>query len=391
MHRLKKGQVAYFDYAATTPTDPRVLEAMLPYFGPDGVFGNPSSVQHGFGTAAAEAVEIARKRIALVAGVKPSEVIWTSGATEANNLALRGVLGSEAKKPRKLITVATEHLSILDTAKALRKEGFALEVLPVRRNGLIDLDRLETLVRSTKSLVSVMWVNNETGVIQPIDKIASICRAAGAIIHVDAAQAMGKTSINIKKIPVDLMSLSAHKVYGPKGVGALVVRRGITLKPLASGGAQERGIRPGTLPTPLIAGMGKAFEISAKEDNKQVKQIDAWHKHTSKFINELDDAKLNGDSKNKVPHILNASFGGISTSLLSSLPKLALSNSSACTTQKTTASHVLMAMGLSKFQALNSLRISFGRFTTDDQVNQMIAEIGNIVSNIRRAKKTGLD
>ena len=241
----------------------------------------------------------------------------------------------------------------------------------------------QSTCREKPNLVSVMWVNNETGVIQPIGKIAKLCKEYGAILHVDAAQALGKIDVSIKKIPVDLMSLSAHKVYGPKGIGALIVRRGVDIMPLMSGGGQERQLRPGTLPVPLIVGFGKAIEIQAKERAKLAKSAKAWHDRIKDRINELGNVKINGDQDSKVPHILNASFKGISGDLIAAMPKVALSNSSACTTQKVMASHVLMGMGLTKAQALGSLRISFGRYTTKTDVKVLISEISRVVPVLR--------
>lgn len=382
MHRLNPDSVDYFDYAATTPVAPEVLDEMLPYFGPDGVFGNPSSVQHEHGIAASEAVETARKRVALLTGARPGEIVWTSGATEANNLAIRGTLGA-AKRPLRLVTAETEHLTVLDVAKSLRKEGVELDVLPVNSKGLIDLDRLQSAVRAAPCLVSIMWVNNETGVLQPVSEIASICKAEGAILHVDAVQAVGKTDVDVTNIPVDLMSVSSHKVYGPKGIGALFVRRGVSLKPQMYGGGQERSVRPGTLPVPQIVGIGKAFHMQIKERTPNAMTISALHDRVVEFLKSLGSCRINGDQASKVPHILNVCFDGISGSLLAAMPKFAMSTSSACTTQKTVVSHVLRGMGLSKAQAMNSVRISFGKFTTDNQVSRLMQGFETAVTKLR--------
>lgn len=374
---------AYFDYAATTPTDPRVISEMLPYFGLDGDFGNPSSLQHKFGIAAANAVEHARRHIALATGTRPGEVIWTSGATEANNLAIRGILSTPTRQARRLITQATEHPAVLDTARAVRQGGAQVEILPVNRKGLIDLDQLHRLVAAEPALVSIMWVNNETGVTQPIADIAHICRTNKAILHVDATQAAGKIAIDVRRVPLDLMSLSAHKIYGPKGVGALIVRRGIKLQPMVTGGGQERGLRPGTIPTPLIVGMGKAFEIMRKDRKADTQCAVQWNKRIASFVSNLGEAVIHGDPNHRVPHIISVSFGGISGDLVSSLTRVAVSNGSACATHKVAPSHVLMGMGLSRAQALSTIRISLGRFTTEDSVELLLAELGKAVANLR--------
>lgn len=384
MHRLKAGRPAYFDHAATTPLDPRVLEEMLPHFGADGTFGNPSSSQHGYGVEAADAVEFARRRVARAVGAKPAEVIWTSGATEANNLAIRGVLHGCEKKIKQLVTVSTEHPAVLEVARAMRKEGFKVEILSVGAKGTIDVDSLRALVRRLPSLVSVMWVNNETGVVQPIPEIARACSKAGAVLHVDAAQAVGKVQVNLGKVPAQLVSLSAHKSCGPKGIGALVVRGRLKLQPVYEGGGQERGLRPGTLPVPLIAGMGKAFEIANKERAAFAKKSGKWHDAVAKAAKEIGGSRVNGDPASKVPHIINLSFADIDGNLLSAMPKVALSNGSACATQKETSSHVLRAMGVPKAQALASARISFGRTTTDSEVALLVSQLAAAVKRLRR-------
>ena len=387
MHRLKKQRTAYFDYAATTPVDPLVVKEMEPYWEPEGIFGNPSSVQHGYGTRAAEAVEFARKRVAALVGAGSGQIVWTSGATESNNIAILGIMRAPRKTPARLITVATEHHAVLDPAKRLRASGILVDILPVGATGLLDLDRLANALRNGGgTLVSVMWVNNETGVIQPVSEIARICRKHRALLHIDATQAIGKLPVNVRKIPVDLLSCSAHKVYGPKGIGALFVRRGVSLEPVYSGGGQERGIRPGTLPVPQIVGMGKAFELATKGLKKPQREIPAWHELVRDVANDLGDAKMNGAPKSKVPHILNISFDGIERDLASAFSKAAVSNGSACTTAKTEASHVLMSMGLSKRKALASLRISFGRVTTDKEVEMLVAELVEKVSKLRGRK-----
>lgn len=357
---------------------------MLPHFGAEGNFGNPSSVQHGYGVEAADAVEFARRRVARAVGARPAEVIWTSGATEANNLAVRGALHAGGKKIRQLVTVSTEHPAVLEVAQAMRKEGFKVEILPVGAKGTIDVDSLRALVRRLPSLVSVMWVNNETGVVQPIPEIARACSKAGAVLHVDAAQAVGKVQVNLDKVPAQLVSLSAHKSCGPKGIGALVVRGRLKLQPVYEGGGQERGLRPGTLPVPLIAGMGKAFEIANKERAAFAKKSGKWHDAVAKAAKEIGGSRVNGDPASKVPHIINLSFADIDGNLLSAMPKVALSNGSACATQKETSSHVLRAMGVPKAQALASARISFGRTTTDSEVALLVSQLAAAVKRLRR-------
>ena len=356
----------------------------MPFWGAEGMFGNASSVQHSYGSEASDAVEMARKKMALLVGARLSEIVWVSGATEANNLAIQGVLKAPAKKPRRLVTVCTEHNAVLDVAKAARQDGHQVVVLPVNSKGIVNVDKLHEHIRDGKALVSVMWVNNETGVIQPIEEISQICQKCGALLHVDAAQALGKVRIDLRKLPLDLMSLSAHKIYGPKGIGALFVRRGVALRPLCWGGGQEKGLRAGTLPVPLIVGMGKAGELVSKEWKKQHTQATRWHDSVIATVREIG-GQSNGDCSKKVPHILNISFEKASGSLIGTLKHIAVSNGAACSTAKVTASHVLRGMGLKKSIAMNSLRISFGRFTTDDDVQMLIRELRR---NIPRLSST---
>ncbi len=380
MHRLKP---VYFDYAATTPVDERVVEAMTPYWKLGGTFGNPSSIHHPYGTEAANAVEMARKRVARLIGAEAREIIWTSGATEANNLAMRGCLQAGTKSPRQLITVATEHSSVLDTAIALRKEGMDVKVLPVDRNGLVGLEELERVISEGDALVSIMWVNNETGIIQPVEEISSLCRKEGAILHIDAAQAIGKTPVNVQKVAADLVSLSAHKVYGPKGIGALFARKGIKINPIMHGGGQEKGIRPGTSPVPMIAGMGMAFDILRREASSFNKQAANWHARLTSTIEGLGGSQINGGKAKKVPHIINASFKNLDETLIPYMRKVAISAGSACATKRTTASHVLRGMGVSRRMALTSLRISIGRFTTDSDIEILEQDLIDALSKLR--------
>ena len=380
MHRLG---VIYFDYAATTPVDGRVVEAMAPYWEFGGTFGNPSSIHHSYGTEAARAVEMARKRVARLIGAQASEIIWTSGATEANNLAIHGCLRSRSKPPHRLVTAATEHGSVLDTVKAAREEGIDTEVLPVDRNGIVDLEKLQQAIGQGGALVSIMWVNNETGVIQPVEEISRLCRQAGAVFHIDAAQAIGKIPVNAKKVPADLISLSAHKVYGPKGIGALFVRKGAEIRPIMWGGGQERGLRPGTLPVPMIVGMGMAFDILRQEAGVLSSRVATWHARLAATIEKLGDSKINGGKVEKVPHIMNASFKNLEGSLIQHMKRTAVSSGSACATAKTTISHVLRSMGVSRNMALNSLRISTGRHTTDQDIETLERDLINAVAKLR--------
>ena len=380
MHRLK---AVYLDYAATTPVDERVVAAMEPHWKLDGGFGNPSSVHHPYGTEAANAVEMARKRVARLIGAKAREIIWTSGATEANNLALRGCFQPGSKSPCRLVTATTEHSSVLDTAMAIRSEGMDVDVLPVDRNGIVSLEELKRSVGKGDALVSIMWVNNETGVIQPLEEISRLCNREGAVLHVDAAQAIGKTSVNVQKISADLISLSAHKAYGPKGVGALFVRNGVKVGPIMRGGGQERGLRPGTLPVPMIVGMGMAFDILHREANAFNRRMKVWHARLAATIEGLGDSQINGVRAKKVPHIISASFKNLEESLIPYMRKVAISSGSACATAKTTASHVLRGMGVSRRMALNSLRISAGRYTTDQDIEILERDLTIAVAKLR--------
>ena len=375
-------KAAYFDYAATTPVDPRVVREMLRYFEAEGIFGNPSSIHHPYGTEAAAAVELARKRVARLIEANATEIVWTSGATEANNLAIRGVLQSGPKAPRRLITVTTEHPSVLDTAKAVRKQGVEVDVLPVGRDGLIDLDRLDQALQKGKALVSVMWVNNETGVAQPMAEISKLCRRHGALLHTDATQAAGKIRVSVKKPAVDLMSLSAHKAYGPMGVGVLFARNRVPIRPMVSGGGQQKNLRPGTLPVPLIAGMGMAFDLLWRESDKLAKQAAVWRSRLDAVVEELG-GRVNGSGTACVPQILNVGFEGLGGQLIPAMKRVAVSSGSACATGKTSISHVLRGMGVKRELALNALRISTGRYTTGREVEVLEQELRRAVSKLR--------
>ena len=369
---------AYLDYAATTPVDPKVVEAMSNYWEITGEFGNASSSQHLYGVNAAQAVEQARFKLAKLIKAKANEIIWTSGATESCNIALRGVVNASAK-PLKIITLATEHDAVLQTVKDLKRLKHEVEVLNVSSNGLLDLDKLKATIVKGRSLVSIMWVNNETGVIQDIPKIAKLCKKLGAILHVDAAQALGKVNIDLKKIPIDLMTISSHKVYGPKGIGALYIRSKTKLTPIYTGGGQEKSLRPGTLATPLIVGAGVAFELLNKNMKSENKVIEGYSKQILAKAKSLN-GKINGAIESKVPHIINLQFKGVRKNIIPYLKNVAVSNSSACTTTKDKASHVLTAMGLKKYDAISSIRISLGRFVTKKGIDILLKDLEVIKS-----------
>lgn len=375
----------YLDYQATTPLDPRVLEAMMPYFTTK--FGNPHSRSHSFGWESEDAVEIARAQIAKVINADPREIIFTSGATESNNMSLKGVAHFYKKQKNHIITVVTEHKCILDTCKHLEQEGFEVTYLPVKTNGIIDLAQLEKAFRPTTVLVSIMSVNNEIGVIQPIKEIGALCRKYGAFFHTDAAQAFGKIPMDVNDMNIDLMSISSHKIYGPKGVGALYVRRKprVRLEPLMNGGGQERGLRSGTVPTPLVVGMGKAAEICASEmvsENERIKKLS--DKFYNAIMEAVPDVYLNGDRDHSIPGNLNISFAYIEgESLILAVKDLAVSSGSACTSSSLEPSYVLRALGVDEALAHTSIRFGFGRFTTEEEVDYALKAILSSVDRLR--------
>ncbi|WP_119462346.1 IscS subfamily cysteine desulfurase [Rhodospirillaceae bacterium SYSU D60014] len=379
----------YLDYQATTPTDPRVVEAMLPYFTEQ--FGNPHSGHHAFGAAAAGAVETARAQVAALIGADPREIIFTSGATESNNLALAGVArfqrNLQGDRKTHLVTAATEHKCVLESAAQLEREGFAVTYLPVGRTGLIDLERLAAAITERTVLVSIMAVNNEIGVVQPLAEIGALCRARGVHFHTDAAQAVGKIPLDVEAMNIDLMSLSGHKIYGPKGIGALYVRRRprVRLAPLFQGGGQERGLRSGTLPTPLCVGLGAACEIAMREMAPEADRLRrlAARLHQG-VVRQLPDAYLNGDPGRRVPGNLNLGFPGIDGDrLIGELKDLAVSSGSACSSAALEPSYVLRALGLDEAQARASLRIGLGRFTTEAEVDYAVERLVAAVQRLR--------
>ncbi|WP_274571201.1 IscS subfamily cysteine desulfurase [Neisseria leonii] len=388
----------YLDYAATTPVDKRVAEKMIPYLTEQ--FGNPASNSHSFGWTAEEAVENARAEIARLIHADAKEIVFTSGATESNNLAIKGAANFYKTKGRHLITVKTEHKAVLDTMRELERQGFEVTYLDVQENGLIDLDVLKNAIRDDTVLVSVMWVNNEIGVIQDIPAIGEICRERKIIFHVDAAQACGKTPIDVETAKVDLLSMSAHKIYGPKGIGALYVRRKprVRLEAQMHGGGHERGFRSGTLPTHQIVGMGEAFRLAREELEQDRAHALKLRDIFLKGIEGIEEVYINGDLEQRVPTNLNVSFNFVEgESLIMAVKELAVSSGSACTSASLEPSYVLRALGRNDELAHSSLRITFGRMTTEEEVKfaaELIkAKIGKLrdLSPLWEMFKDGID
>ncbi len=374
----------YLDYSATTPVDPRVVDAMVPWLGQR--FGNPASRSHAYGWDAEHAVEDAREQVAALVGCDAKDLVWTSGATESINLAIKGVAGFYKEKGRHLITVRTEHKATLDTMRELEREGFEVTYLDVLENGLIDLEVFKAALRPDTLLVSVMHVNNEIGVIQDIPAIGAICRERGIFFHVDSAQATGKVEINLASLPVDLMSFSAHKTYGPKGVGALYVRRKprVRIDAQIHGGGHERGMRSGTLPTHQIVGMGEAFRIARAEMAVENERIRVLRDRLYRGITSMEEVYINGDMEHRVPHNLNASFNYVEgESLIMAVKDLAVSSGSACTSASLEPSYVLRALGRSDELAHSSIRFSVGRFTTVEEVDFAVELLRDKVSRLR--------
>ena len=361
----------YLDYQATTPVDPRVLEAMLPWFTEK--FGNPGSVTHAYGREAEAAVEQARSQVAALVSAEPREIVFTSGATESNNLALKGAARFHREERDRIVTLATEHKCVLESAKALEREGFRVTILPVRPDGLVDLVALEAALDDRTAIVSVMAAHNEIGVLQPLAEIGALCRGRGILFHTDAAQAFGKIPLDVDAMAIDLLSISGHKVYGPKGVGALYVRRRprARLTPLVDGGGQERGLRSGTLPTPLIVGLGEAAAVAAKEMTEEAKRLRALRDRFLAGIRAgAPSVRLNGDPVRRLPANLNLTFPGIGAlELMEACPGLALSTGSACTAAEVEPSYVLRALGVSDELARSSLRIGLGRFNGERDID----------------------
>ena len=374
----------YLDYSATTPIDPRVVEAMMPYLTDS--FGNPASRSHSFGWSAEQAVESSRKFVSELVGCDSKELVWTSGATESINLALKGAASFYKDKGKHIITVKTEHKATLDACRELEREGFEVTYLDVMENGLIDINTFKSSLRQDTILVSVMYVNNEIGVIQDIKTIGEICREKKIVFHVDSAQATGKVLIDLKTLKVDLMSFSAHKTYGPKGVGALFVRRKprVRLHAQIHGGGHERGMRSGTLPTHQIVGMGKAFELASIESTSENKRIRLLRNMLWEGLSKIEEVYLNGDIDKRVPHNLNVSFNFVEgESLLMAIKDIAVSSGSACTSASLEPSYVLRALGRNDELAHSSIRFSIGRYTTEEHVKFTIDLLKEQVARLR--------
>jgi cysteine desulfurase len=374
----------YLDYAATTPVDPRVAEKMIPYL--TELFGNQASRSHAYGWRAEAAVETARAQVAELVGADPKEIIWTSGATESDNLAIKGAARFYRQKGNHLITLATEHKAVLDPMRELEREGFKATYLNPEANGLVDLAAFQAAITPETILVSIMLVNNEIGVIQDIAALGAICRERGILFHVDAAQATGKVPIDLKTLPVDLMSFSAHKIYGPQGIGALYVRRRprIHLEPSIHGGGHERGLRSGTLPTHQIVGMGEAYRLAGESMGSENERIRALRDRFLAGIADMEEVYLNGDLEQRVPHNLNVSFNFVEgESLMMAVKELAVSSGSACTSASLEPSHVLRALGRSDELAHSSLRITLGRYTTAQDIDFAVALLKDKVAKLR--------
>ncbi|MGJ7506787.1 IscS subfamily cysteine desulfurase [Variovorax sp. GT1P44] len=374
----------YLDYGATTPVDPRVVDAMIPWLREH--FGNPASRSHAWGWEAEEAVEKARAEVADLIGADPREIVWTSGATESNNLALKGAAHFYKGKGKHLITVKTEHKAVLDTMRELERQGFEVTYLDVQENGLLDLEAFKAAIRPDTILASVMFVNNEIGVIQDVVALGNICREKGVIFHVDAAQATGKVEIDVKTLPIDLMSLASHKTYGPKGIGALYVRRKprVRLEAQMHGGGHERGMRSGTLPTHQIVGMGEAFRLAKLEMKEDIAKARALQQRLLDGLKDVEQVFINGDLEHRVPHNLNMSFNYVEgESLIMGIKGLAVSSGSACTSASLEPSYVLRALGRSDELAHSSLRMTIGRFTTEEEIDYAVSTIKYNVAKLR--------
>ena len=374
----------YLDYSATTPVDPRVADKMIPYLTEH--FGNPASRSHVFGWETDKAVEVARAEVAALVNADPKEIVWTSGATESNNLAIKGAAQFYQSKGKHIVKLKTEHKAVLDTVRELERQGFEATYLDVQDNGLVDLDAFKAALRDDTTVVSVMMVNNEIGVVQPIEAIGEICRERGIVFHVDSAQAPGKLEIDLQKLKVDLMSFSAHKIYGPKGIGALYVRRKPRVRLIAQmhGGGHERGMRSGTLPTHQIVGMGEAFRIAREEMATENERIRMLRDKLMNGLTDIDATYINGDVEHRVPHNLNISFAYVEgESLIMAIKDVAVSSGSACTSASLEPSYVLRALGRDDELAHSSIRFTIGRFTTEEEVDYTIDLLHKKIGKLR--------
>jgi cysteine desulfurase len=384
MNSSARTRPIYMDYSATTPVDPRVAAAMTPYLCE--LFGNPASRSHVYGWEAEDAVETARQQVAALLGADPREIVWTSGATEGNNLAIKGAAHFYSARGKHVITVKTEHKAVLDTCRELERQGFAVSYLDVQEDGLIDLDQFQAAIRPDTVLVSVMMVNNEIGVIQPVREIGEICRERGIIFHCDAVQAAGKIPIDVQALNVDLMTVTAHKVYGPKGIGALYVRRKprVRIEAQIHGGGHERGMRSGTLPTHQIVGIGEAFRLAKLEMSAESSRIGQLRDRLLTGLRQLEEIYVNGSLDRRIPHNLNVSFNFVEgESLIMGIKGVAVSSGSACTSASLEPSFVLRALGRSDELAHSSIRFTLGRFTTEAEVDETVRQVVETVSKLR--------
>ena len=376
----------YLDYASTTPIDKRVADKMLEYMTTDGMYGNPASRSHSYGWDADEAVSMSRKHVADLINADPREIVWSSGATESDNLAIKGAAHFYKKKGKHVITLKTEHKAVLDACRQLEREGFEVTYMEPMPNGLIDIKQLESEIRDDTVLISIMHVNNEIGVIQDIESIGKLARSKKIIFHVDAAQSAGKIEIDLEKMNVDLMSFSAHKIYGPKGIGALYVRRKprVRLEAQIHGGGHERGLRSGTLPTHQIVGMGEAFRIAKEEMEEDYEKISQLRNRLWNGLKDIEEVYLNGDFENRYPGIMNISFNYVEgESLIMATKDIAVSSGSACTSASLEPSFVLRAIGRSDELAHSSLRMSIGRFTTEKEIDTTVETVKKAVDKLR--------
>lgn len=374
----------YLDYSATTPVDPRVAEKMIPWLTEQ--FGNPASRSHAYGWEAEKAVEDARGEVAALVGADPREIVWTSGATESNNLAIKGAAQFYKGKGKHIITLKTEHKAVLDTVRELERQGFEATYLDVQENGLVDLEVLKAAIRPDTIVISIMMVNNEIGVVQPIAEIGELCREKGIVFHVDAAQATGKVAIDLNTLKVDLMSFSAHKTYGPKGIGALYVRRKprVRLEAQMHGGGHERGLRSGTLATHQIVGMGEAFRIARVEMDSEAERIRSLRDRLMNGFSDMEAVFVNGDIEHRVPHNLNISFAYVEgESLIMAIKDVAVSSGSACTSASLEPSYVLRALGRNDELAHSSIRFTIGRFTTVEEIDFTIDLLRKRIGKLR--------